>query len=120
MEAFWWEMAHSYKSDPSQATDHHSITMSPSLHILLFALLSCLSCLSHLCHARSASPTSLLDKGHPLAKDPKVLSRRRRFLNPATSGYSIAMTFSTAVPFPDLRTALSIAMPFRYFFDSGT
>lgn len=50
----------------------------------------------------------------------KVLSRHRRFLIPANSGWRFAATLSLVIPIQDLGSSLTLSIPFSYSLDDGT
>ena len=65
----------------------------------------------------AASQQSPLSRG--LSKE-RVLSRHRRFLVPASSGWSVTFKVTLTIPLQDVGSSVSIAVPFTYSFDDGT
>ena len=49
----------------------------------------------------------------------KLLSRKRRFLVPQTSGWSITITGDLTIPIEGLGSSLSADIPITYKFDDG-
>ena len=50
----------------------------------------------------------------------RVLSRRRRFLIPATSGWTVKLATTLSIPLQDVGSSVSVSLPFTYSFDDGT
>ena len=55
----------------------------------------------------------------PIANRLEVLSRKRRFLVPQTSGWTFSVTFNLAFPIEGLGSSVSIDLPITYTFDDG-
>ena len=49
----------------------------------------------------------------------EVLSRKRRFLVPQTSGWTFTVTFDLTIPIEGLGSSLSADVPIKYAFDDG-
>ena len=49
----------------------------------------------------------------------EILSRKRRFLIPQTSGWTFVVTFDLTIPIEGLGTSVSADIPITYNFDDG-